>query len=147
MVLSEATNIDINRKKHKPDIAMLTVMLTVDETNRRDGRVERPMAIFCLYIIYLALEIGQRHLTLLLGPYLSSMLRCEGIKPDIFDINRDMPTTQARHLCLGSSGLTVSVGRTQLLFPCPYHISNRPKTRSQGSQCNVLALFHLLDDI
>ena len=27
MVLSEATHIDINRKKHKPDIAMLTVSL------------------------------------------------------------------------------------------------------------------------
>ena len=39
MVLSEATHIDINRKKHKPDFAMLTVLLiepadvlTVDET-------------------------------------------------------------------------------------------------------------------
>ena len=27
MVLSEATHIDINRKKHKPDIAMLTILL------------------------------------------------------------------------------------------------------------------------
>ena len=35
MVLSEATHIDINRKKHKPDIAMLTVLLIVDETNHR----------------------------------------------------------------------------------------------------------------
>ena len=32
MVLSEAIHIDIDKKKHKPDITMLTVMLTVDET-------------------------------------------------------------------------------------------------------------------
>ena len=42
MVLSEATHIDINRKKHKPDIAMLTVMLTVgprlDEPTRQQSR-------------------------------------------------------------------------------------------------------------
>ena len=34
-------------------------------------------------------------------------------------------------------------GPTRPLFPCPYHTSNRPKTRSEGSQRNVLASFRL----
>ena len=61
----------------------------------------------------------------------------EEIKPDIFYINRDMPRAPAAP-CLPP---------LEWVFTCQYHISNRPKTRSQGFQRNVLALFHLHDDI
>ena len=80
-------------------------------------------------------------------PYLSSMLRREGIKPDIFDINRDMPTGPASPSLPQLDGVDSGPARQRPLFPCPYYTSNRPKTRSQGSQRNVLALFRLLDDI
>ena len=51
------------------------------------------MPIFCLYIIQLALEIGQRHSTILLKHHLSSIAVSEGIQPDIFYINREMQMT------------------------------------------------------
>ena len=67
--------------------------------SRQDARHERPMSIFCLYIIKSALKVGKRHSTIVLSPYLSSMMRCERIKPDIFDINRDMPIGPAVSFC------------------------------------------------
>ena len=64
----------------------------------------------------------------------------EEIKPDI---NREMLTAP----CLGVSVLTVVRWARCPLFPCPYHILNRAKTRLEGSQRNVLALFRLHDAI
>ena len=72
---------------------------------------------------------------------------CEGIKPDIFDINRDTPMGLAAPSLPRLERVDSGPVRTQPLFPCPYHISNQPKTRSQGSQHNVLALFRLHADI
>ena len=73
----------------------------------------------------------------------------EEIKPDIFDINRDMPTGPASPSLPPLDGVDRHSGlvRTRPLFPCTYYISNRSKTRSQGSQRNVLALFVLHDAI
>ena len=71
----------------------------------------------------------------------------EEIKPDIFDINRDMPTGPASPFLppLGRvDSVSGAVSRRPLL---PYHISNQPKTLSQGFQHNVLALFRLHHDI
>ena len=71
----------------------------------------------------------------------------EEIKPDIFDINRDMPRAPAAPCLPPLERVDSGAVCTRPLFTCPYHISNWPKTRSQGSQRNVLALFHLHDDI
>ena len=74
-------------------------------------------------------------------------MTCEGIKPDIFDINHEMRTAPAVP-CLPRLECVDSVtGPVRTLFPCPYHTSNRPKTLLEGSQRNVLALFCLHDDI
>ena len=71
---------------------------------------------------------------------------CEEIKPEIFDINREMPTDAAAPLTRAFDSVSGLVP-TRPPFPSPYHTSNRPKTRSEGFQRNVLALFRLLDDI
>ena len=66
---------------------------------------------------------------------------CEGIKPDIFDINRDLPTGRPSPSLPRLEHVDSGLVRTPPLLPCPYYISNRPKTRSQESQRNVLAYF------
>ena len=71
----------------------------------------------------------------------------EEIKPDIFDINRDVPTGRASPSLPRLERVDSGPARTRPLFPCPYYISNRPKTRSEGFQHNVLALFCLLGAI
>ena len=93
-------------------------------------------------------EIGQRHSTILLKNHLSSIAVYEEIKPDIFDINREMPTDAAMSFC-STRAVDSGLVRTRPLFPFPYYIytSNRSKTRSERSQRNVLALIHLHDAI
>ena len=76
----------------------------------------------------------KRHSAILLKHHLSSIAVCDEIKPDMFDINHDMPTDAAVSFCSTRAALTVF--RAIL-----------PKTRSEGSQRNVLALFRLHDDI
>ena len=68
---------------------MLAGMLTVDETTEREANAD----FLSVYHLISPRKIGQRHPTILLRRYLSSMMRCEEIKPDIFYINRDMPST------------------------------------------------------
>ena len=54
----------------------------------------------------------------------------EEIKPDIFDINRDMPTGPASPSLPPLDGVdshsASGLVHTRLLFPCPYYISNQP---------------------
>ena len=64
--------------------------LTVDETATCEADAN---FLFVYHLI--GLEIGQRHSTILLKHHLSSIAVCGQIKPDIFDINRDMPTGRA----------------------------------------------------
>ena len=71
----------------------------------------------------------------------------EEIKPDIFDINRDMPTAPARPSLPRLERVDSGPIRTRPLLLCPYYISNRPKTLSEGSQHNGLAFFCLHHDI
>ena len=71
----------------------------------------------------------------------------EEIKPDIFDIKRDIPTAPAAPTLPRLERVDSGPVHMPPPFPCPYHTSNRPKTRSEGSQHNGLALFCLLIDI
>ena len=66
--------------------------------------------------------IGQRHSTILLKHYLSSVAVCEEIKPDIFDINCDMPTGPVSPSLPPLDPVDIGPVSTRPLLPCPYHI-------------------------
>ena len=127
----------------------MTRMLTVAKTPVTRGR--------CQFSVCISFnrpkKIGKRHSTIVLSPYLSSMMRCERIKPDIFYINRDMPTGPAVSFC-STQGCLGYV--TVVRYTCHCHVGGssstyylliQRKTRSLPYQRYIIALFVLHDDI